>query len=207
MKTTPTYALPYPESGDHTRTWEYWQGLADAVDTLLANRFVSVNADGSIKTPGSSRPIPFAQVANYVNTGINGNFVINTITFPAGRFTVAPMVTATTDHVDCFAGAQAISATGFTIMGRSAIGAITAALNIWYHAIQMTPTSGVGLATLDAAPGGYLAQTVTCHVADCANAGAALSVYVPTVDPAGEPVTAPTIVCGVCQAPITDIGP
>lgn len=36
MRTTTNYALPYPESGDHTRTWEYWQGLADAVDAVLA---------------------------------------------------------------------------------------------------------------------------------------------------------------------------
>ena len=36
MKSTTNYALPYPESGDHTRTWEYWQGLADAVDQVLA---------------------------------------------------------------------------------------------------------------------------------------------------------------------------
>lgn len=35
MRSTTNYALPYPESPDHTRTWEYWQGLAEAVDALL----------------------------------------------------------------------------------------------------------------------------------------------------------------------------
>lgn len=32
MKTTPNRKLPYPEPGDHTRTWEYWQGLAEKLD-------------------------------------------------------------------------------------------------------------------------------------------------------------------------------
>ncbi len=35
MKTTPIYALPYPESQDHTRTWEYWQALADRLEAVL----------------------------------------------------------------------------------------------------------------------------------------------------------------------------
>jgi hypothetical protein len=35
---TAVYALPYPQSGDHTRTWEHWQALADAVDALLAGK-------------------------------------------------------------------------------------------------------------------------------------------------------------------------
>jgi hypothetical protein len=207
MKATANYALPYPESGDHTRTWEYWQGLADATDALLKARFVSVNPDGSIQTPGSTRPIPFAQLANYVNTAINGQWVTNTITFVAGRFTALPLITASTDHVDCFAVVQAPAATGFTIVGRSAIGAIVGGMNIWYHAVQMTPTSGIGLATrLDEAPAGFVAQTVTCHETGCPNAAVGIPVYVPTVDPVGDPVTAPVIVCGGCQTPITDVG-
>jgi hypothetical protein len=38
MKSTPIYALPYPEAPDHTRTWEYWQGLAERMETVLAAR-------------------------------------------------------------------------------------------------------------------------------------------------------------------------
>ena len=36
MLNTPIFNLPYPESGDHTRTWEYWQGLAFAIENALA---------------------------------------------------------------------------------------------------------------------------------------------------------------------------
>lgn len=43
MKTTTTYGISYPESGDHTRTWEYWQSLATKVDDLLAGRAAALN--------------------------------------------------------------------------------------------------------------------------------------------------------------------
>lgn len=36
MLNTPTWQIPYPESGDHTRTWEYWQGIAARVDACLS---------------------------------------------------------------------------------------------------------------------------------------------------------------------------
>lgn len=35
MLTTPQ-GIPYPEPGDHTRTWEYWQAQAEAIDPKLA---------------------------------------------------------------------------------------------------------------------------------------------------------------------------
>lgn len=41
MKTTPIYGWPYPESADHTRTWEYWQNLANAIDTSMATNAVT----------------------------------------------------------------------------------------------------------------------------------------------------------------------
>lgn len=36
MKTTPKMQIGYPEPGDHTRTWEYWQGQAERVDQVVA---------------------------------------------------------------------------------------------------------------------------------------------------------------------------
>jgi hypothetical protein len=36
MLATPILGLPYPEPGDHTRTWEYWQGLAFGIENALA---------------------------------------------------------------------------------------------------------------------------------------------------------------------------
>lgn len=38
MKNTPIYGWPYPEPGDHTRTWEYWQNLATAIDNTLSTQ-------------------------------------------------------------------------------------------------------------------------------------------------------------------------
>jgi hypothetical protein len=35
MKQTTAWQIPYPESPDHTRTWEYWQAIAERVDTCL----------------------------------------------------------------------------------------------------------------------------------------------------------------------------
>lgn len=32
---TPNFGFTYPTSGDHTRTWEYWQSLAEQVDAAL----------------------------------------------------------------------------------------------------------------------------------------------------------------------------
>lgn len=36
MPSTPNFALPYPDSDGHARTWEYWEALALAVDTAFA---------------------------------------------------------------------------------------------------------------------------------------------------------------------------
>lgn len=35
MLSTPVYGWPYPESGDHTRTWEYWANLAAAIEATV----------------------------------------------------------------------------------------------------------------------------------------------------------------------------
>jgi hypothetical protein len=35
MLQTPAWQIPYPESPDHTRTWEYWQAIAQRVDACL----------------------------------------------------------------------------------------------------------------------------------------------------------------------------
>lgn len=35
MKTTPILNIPYPEPGDNTRTWEYWQAQAERIEAIL----------------------------------------------------------------------------------------------------------------------------------------------------------------------------
>lgn len=35
MKDTPNWQIPYPEAADNSQTWNYWEGLAERVDTVL----------------------------------------------------------------------------------------------------------------------------------------------------------------------------
>ncbi len=149
MKSTTNFLLPYPESGDHTRTWEYWQGLAEAVDTLLASKFVQRGADGSvvITTGGVARPMPFAQAALKVTGNVTGSsFTVQAFTFPANRFTQPPIV-ALGGEAFPFAAIVygGVTATGSSVAWCHVDGASTTqAVSAHVHAVQMTPTAGAG---------------------------------------------------------------
>lgn len=55
MQNTPNFAISYPEPGDHTRTWEYWQTQATQLDNLLkANRTATFVTSTTITSPTSS---------------------------------------------------------------------------------------------------------------------------------------------------------
>lgn len=202
MKTTTNYALPYPESGDHTRTWEYWQGLADAVDALLYNKFLSVNADGSIRTPGSTRPVPYAWAALKVTGQVTAaTFTVQAFTFPAGRFSVAPVLAVTSEtwpyNAIIYGAPTASGGNAAWIHNDSTSG--TQAVTAHLHAVQMTPSAAVGLAALaevQAAPG-MKDVVATCHTAGCLNEGIPITVSVLTTDPMGNPYEA-SVCCGVC---------
>jgi len=72
MKTTTTYAISYPEAGDHTRTWEYWQAIATKVDDLLAGRAapLTVANDITVGDPASGTERVFRA------TRLNGGVVL-----------------------------------------------------------------------------------------------------------------------------------
>lgn len=149
MRTTTNFALPYPESGEHTRTWEFWQGLAEAVDTLLASKFVYQKADGSMSLTfgGVTRPVPFAQAALRVTGSVtNATFAVAAFTFPASRFTQPPIV-AVGGEAFPFATIVygGVTATGSNIAWAHVDGTpTTATLTAQVHATQMTPTAGAG---------------------------------------------------------------
>lgn len=44
MKNTAQYGWPYPESGDHTRTWEYWDTGFKAIEATIRNGHTSFGA-------------------------------------------------------------------------------------------------------------------------------------------------------------------
>ncbi|MFI6326578.1 hypothetical protein ACIBG8_54280 [Nonomuraea sp. NPDC050556] len=57
-KVTPNFKLPYPESSDESKTWQYWQSLAERLDTVLAAYMgprvqLSSTASQSIPTSGA----------------------------------------------------------------------------------------------------------------------------------------------------------
>lgn len=83
--------------------------------------------------------------AEATGTGINATGFNTTVTFPAGRFTVAPIVMVTNTGNSTWAtNAQNITATNCQIAGYNpATG--TAVASTWsWHAIQMTPTTAAG---------------------------------------------------------------
>lgn len=53
MPTTPLLGIPYPEEGDHTRTWEHWQALAEAAEDRLQPHNLRVYS-ASTAIPGGS---------------------------------------------------------------------------------------------------------------------------------------------------------
>lgn len=90
---------------------------------------------------------PFAQAAGLVTIpGGSGSTTSESVTFPAGRFTVAPIVTMTyqgtaASGLEAGYGAFGVTTTGFDAYLRrnSATGAI-----FYWHAIQMTSTTADG---------------------------------------------------------------
>ncbi|MGM7422785.1 Gp37-like protein [Cellulosimicrobium sp. CpK407] len=88
---------------------------------------------------------PFAQAAGRNAVAASG---ITTITFPAGRFTVTPVVTAvvlsTTGDQVSVVFTSAPSATSFEARLFTIVGASRIAGAIAWTAVQMTPTSAIG---------------------------------------------------------------
>lgn len=152
MKATTNFALPYPESGDHTRTWEYWQGLAEAVDSLLASKFAYVGANGSIMIThgGQSRPLPYAMFTwggNIAGTG--ANLAGGTVNFPAGRFTFAPACMANvTNASNIKASVESVGTGSAAVWLRTVDGSLIAnglQVPVTLIAVQMLPTgNGAG---------------------------------------------------------------
>ena len=85
--TTTKFGLPYPLATDHTRLWEHFEALADAVDGL------------PIPPVGSVLPLR-TWAGALPGTGAISVPTQVTATFPVGLFTVPPVVVA------CFTSGQ-----------------------------------------------------------------------------------------------------
>lgn len=189
MRQTTTWQIPYPESPDHTRTWEYWQAIAERADACLTTVQNAIN-----------NKAPYALWAGTGSVVIT-NAVSGTcaFTYPVGRFTQPPIVTAmgiaTGNHYTYIAqGTNTINGVTCGLAHRD--GAVaTATYTAHAHAIQMTSAAAPGRSAEEPAEG-LSSRQATCHTAGCDNADAQIPILTPDPD---TPIT-----CGVCGQPITD---
>lgn len=89
----------------------------------------------------------YAKAAGTANIGIVGASVSAGPfgqTFPAGRFTVAPIVTVTTDQARVIAVAADVTSTGFNLYLQNVTGTPSANGQLRWTAEQMTATSAAG---------------------------------------------------------------
>lgn len=93
---------------------------------------------------GSVPGLPYAMAAGAISFSVSGGIGETNITFPSGRFSVSPIVTATGNSaVNALRNIQvaSVSSTGFRlVMQRST----TTSTTVYWQAIQMTQTSAGG---------------------------------------------------------------
>lgn len=102
MPQTPTFLLPYPAPGSAADVPYDMQQLAEAVEARLQG--LKRAAGGRVTLTPSGGAAPYSASV--------------TVTFPAGRFTAAPAVTATPESIastNMRASASSVTTTGFTL--------------------------------------------------------------------------------------------
>lgn len=147
--TTTNFGITYPTSTDLVKDGATAiQTVAQGFDTRLGdvtnfpNQIVNV-------VSGVSRPLPYATAGGTGNAVFTASSASsNTITFPASRFTQAPLVILTnTNASGNLSGstyrALSTSTTSFTLAG-TATAAITNTAVVNYIAVQMTSASATG---------------------------------------------------------------
>lgn len=151
--------------------------------------------------PGPS--VPYGMAAGTVALPISSTLatygapavVTATVTYPVGRFTVAPIFVATpatTDAASVYAARHyANGPTGCTVACATTTGSFAAAVSLSWVAVQMTAGAAPGaLSNVDEAP----VRTVICRMRGCDNRAVAIELPVP---PESQ-----IVVCGACGHPI-----
>ena len=119
---------------------DVWDGLLFG-DTSIGVDFRYLAGTGWQRAGGKGDSTPFAMACGY-ETNVAG--AGKTVTFPTGRFTVAPRITMTnTSNSVSIMNAQSVTATSFSGAGYNSSGTGVASTWFWM-AIQMTPTSADG---------------------------------------------------------------
>jgi hypothetical protein len=95
---------------------------------------------------GVSASEPYAQAAGSWTppNQAAGNTSTQHVTFPAGRFTVAPLVTVAAGSSRLTIAAASITSTGFDLQSSNWTSAASTGAPISWHAVQMTSTSASG---------------------------------------------------------------
>jgi hypothetical protein len=151
MPTTSNFGFDYPESTDFVKDGaEDIQALADGIDarfgaSAFPNQIVNV-------VSGVSRPVPYATAAG--KSSVNMVAVNNTsvtVTFPASRFSVAPVVNfsvnrVTSNSAETYATRmQSLTSSSvlLAMITRTAT-AITETVEFNWIAMQVTSTTAAG---------------------------------------------------------------
>lgn len=186
MSATTPKGYPYVQGTDPVADYPT---TSQALATLLEAKVPAAVAAGSLLITAGALPA--------------GSGYTAVVTFPVGRFTIAPIVLVTLG--DGSAGGttmlvprnKAITPTSVTVglYNASTVASGAYSLQVPWLAVQMLAAAAPGRA-LDAA---LATARATCSTPGCPNAGHQIDVG---YDPAEPP---DVVICGVCGQPITEV--
>lgn len=116
---------------------------ADGGEVGLGNASSTVNLPGRL----NAAHLPFAQAAgnaSYAGTvGVDASVTVS-VTFPTGRFTQPPIVTASSNNSRITMAVSAVTTTGFTLAFGNRSGASATTIAATWAAVQMSSASAAG---------------------------------------------------------------
>jgi|SRR5690625_2712442 len=119
-------------------------GRAGGVTEFDAGMITSGTLDPGRRWAGA----PFAEAAGLVPITMSGTSALQTVVFPAGRFTVPPVLTFGRSHNGASGAAGIPAANPVSVDATKAVigvyGNYTGTVTVWWRAVQMTPTSASG---------------------------------------------------------------
>jgi hypothetical protein len=182
--TTPLFGFPYPVGTDRVTDGDNAiEALARGVETQLSGGGATVSSPYRMHANQATITNPAS------NTGVT-----LAVTFPVGRFTIAPVVLVTGVGSGYTAASQSVVTTaGFNAKLFNPTGTTPTGSLVAWIAVQMTTTTGPGFAARSEQATNI---TVTCHTPGCGNADQAIALHL-------APETS-DVACGVCGNPITD---
>lgn len=146
MATTPTHGIYFPVETDViTPLQQVFATLASSVDSAISG--IAVTTVNRAKLAADvTRGLPFAISAGSQSVGAvpAADSVNVTVTFPAGRFSVAPIVTATSDSDRLSAAVTATTATTATIRLTNRSNFASGTTTVKWQAMQMASGNGAG---------------------------------------------------------------